>query len=116
MLDCSLLFHLIKHRVSYILVIGNDRYERFIVALEEASRDMLPTLKDRALKVGDPALSCAMQFLVYMNIARHFCLCHVIYVDCLSKVLRRLYSAHVVFWTRLVYLFVVGPFCLTLKY
>lgn len=27
-----------------------QRYERFIVALEEASRDMLPTLKDRALK------------------------------------------------------------------
>ncbi|PPS15049.1 hypothetical protein GOBAR_AA05528 [Gossypium barbadense] len=30
------------------------RYERFVVALEEASRDMLPALKDKALKLGDP--------------------------------------------------------------
>lgn len=28
------------------------RYERFVVALEEASRDMLPVLKNKALKVG----------------------------------------------------------------
>lgn len=28
------------------------RYERFVSALEEASRDMLPILKDKALKVS----------------------------------------------------------------
>ncbi|WCJ32982.1 CCAAT-binding factor [Euphorbia peplus] len=28
-------------------------YERFVFALEEASRDMLPVLKDKALKLGD---------------------------------------------------------------
>lgn len=28
------------------------RYERFVFALEEASRDMLPILKDKALKVS----------------------------------------------------------------
>ncbi|KAK9132331.1 hypothetical protein Scep_011859 [Stephania cephalantha] len=31
-----------------------QRYERFVFALEEASRDMLPILKDKALKLGDP--------------------------------------------------------------
>lgn len=34
------------------------RYERFVVALEEASKDMLPVLKDKALKVS-------LNFLVY---------------------------------------------------
>lgn len=31
---------------------GCLRYERFIVALEEASRDMLPALKNKSLKVS----------------------------------------------------------------
>lgn len=44
---------------QYILELGSNafngfwclRYERFVVALEEASRDMLPALKNKALKV-----------------------------------------------------------------
>jgi len=28
------------------------RYERFVIGLEEASRDMLPALKNKALKVS----------------------------------------------------------------
>lgn len=28
------------------------RYERFVTALEEAIKDMLPNLKDKAMKVG----------------------------------------------------------------
>lgn len=34
------------------LFINFFRYERFVVALEEASKDMLPVLKDKALKVS----------------------------------------------------------------
>ncbi|CAH9106428.1 unnamed protein product [Cuscuta europaea] len=31
-----------------------QRYERFVIALEEASRYVLDALKDKALKLGDP--------------------------------------------------------------
>lgn len=31
---------------------GSNRYERFISALEEASRDVLPIVKDKAVKVS----------------------------------------------------------------
>ena len=38
--------------ISYLNADNYLRYERFVVALEEASRDMLPILKDKATKVG----------------------------------------------------------------
>lgn len=39
--------------LQVILGVMNDliRYDLFVFALEEASRDMLPQLKDKALKV-----------------------------------------------------------------
>lgn len=37
---------------SYVNMHNYLRYERFVFALEEASRDMLPILKDKALKVS----------------------------------------------------------------
>lgn len=40
------------------------RYERFIVALEEASRDMLPALKNKSLKVSFPYTIYFVLFLV----------------------------------------------------
>ena len=59
--------------LSCMDLLGCCRYERFIVAIEEASRDMLPILKDKALKVGGLVVSCTVQFLVYTHISTHFC-------------------------------------------
>lgn len=40
------------------------RYERYIFALEEASRDVLATLKDKALKVCLLLCLCSLQKLI----------------------------------------------------
>lgn len=33
-------------------ILRDCRYERFVIALEEALKDMLPNLKDKAMKVS----------------------------------------------------------------
>ena len=38
----------------------NCRYERFVMALEDAVKDMLPNLKDKAMKVSS---SCVIFYL-----------------------------------------------------
>lgn len=53
--------------MNRIILLVNCRYERFVIALEEASRDMLPILKDKALKVCDPDMPCTSQYLIYMH-------------------------------------------------
>lgn len=60
------------------------RYERFVIALEEASRDMLPILKDKALKVCGPDMPCTSQFLilsagVYISSSTYF---HSFIISC----------------------------------
>lgn len=57
-----------------MILLVNCRYERFVIALEEASRDLLPILKDKALKVCGPDMPCTSQYLIYMHITTHFCL------------------------------------------
>lgn len=52
--NCSLLY----------LFVFECRYERYIFALEEASRDVLATLKDKALKVWLFICLCALQKLI----------------------------------------------------
>lgn len=43
-----LLFYVIFITFKYF----HYRYERFVIALEEALKDMLPNLKDKAMKVS----------------------------------------------------------------
>lgn len=63
-----------------MILLVNCRYERFVIALEEASRDLLPILKDKALKVCGPDMPCTSQYLIYMHISTHFCsICRALY-------------------------------------
>lgn len=67
--------------MNRIILLVNCRYERFVIALEEASRDMLPILKDKALKVCDPDMPCTSQYLIYMHISTRFCsICRALYL------------------------------------
>ena len=45
---------------AYINININCRYERFVMALEDAVKDMLPNLKDKAMKVSS---SCVIFYL-----------------------------------------------------
>lgn len=56
-----------------MILLFNCRYERFVIALEEASRDMLPILKDKALKVGGPDMPCPSLYQIYMHMSTQFC-------------------------------------------
>lgn len=51
---------------------GYDRYERFVFALEEASRDVLAILKDKALKVSLSFLLYSFRSSTYLLCAVHF--------------------------------------------
>lgn len=63
-----------------MILLFNCRYERFVIALEEASRDMLPILKDKALKVCGPDMPCPSLYQIYMHMSTQFCsICRAFY-------------------------------------
>lgn len=52
----------------YILL----RYETFVIALEEALKDMLPSLKDRAMKVDNCTFHCFKPRTLHLHPLRPF--------------------------------------------
>lgn len=52
----------------YILL----RYETFVIALEEALKDMLPSLKDRAMKVDNCTFHCFKPRTLHLHPLRSF--------------------------------------------
>lgn len=68
------------------------RYERFVFALEEASRDVLAVLKDKALKVCCPSpdmySGCSVVLLLTDHVLSRFCECYFCFPSSIYCLLR----------------------------